>query len=240
MAPAPEEGVTAGAPVPVRGVVFDLDDTLLDHRGSAVRALHRWLPGLGVAPTPAIVDAWFEAEDRHFPRWSAGEITHPEQRRDRLRDFLPATGVTVGNDDRLDREYADYLACYRASWVTFEDVGPTVERLHRAGLVVGVLSNGLAEQQQAKVESTGWAQLLGPLCTPDRTGFAKPDPSAFLAVCQAVELPPAAVLHVGDRHDLDVVAARAAGLQAVHLDRQGRGPVTETARITSLHQLRID
>jgi FMN phosphatase YigB (HAD superfamily) len=43
----------------------------------------------------------------------------------------------------------------------------------------------------------------------------------FLTACARLGLPPAAVLHVGDRYDLDVVAARAAGLPAVHLDRSG-------------------
>jgi putative hydrolase of the HAD superfamily len=33
-------------------IVLDLDDTLLDHRGSAARALSSWLPGLGL-PAPS-------------------------------------------------------------------------------------------------------------------------------------------------------------------------------------------
>jgi putative hydrolase of the HAD superfamily len=42
---------------------------------------------------------------------------------------------------------------------------------------------------------------------------------------------------VGDRYDLDVLAPRAVGLQAVYLDRADRGPVDEPDRIRSLHQL---
>lgn len=67
--------------------------------------------------------------------------------------------------------------------------------------------------------------------------MAKPDPSIFIAACQRLGVPPGAALHVGDLHDLDVLAPRVAGLRAVHLDRIGRGPVDETARITSLDQL---
>jgi putative hydrolase of the HAD superfamily len=242
--PSPRRPIDAGIrpsgrPSPVRGVIFDLDDTLIDHRGSAVRALRLWLPTLGVTPSDTLIDAWFEAEDRHFPRWSSGEITYAEQRRDRLRDVLPAAGLRPGDDEDLDRMFGEYLARYRDSWVTFEDVGPALGRLHHAGVAVAVLSNGVAEQQRAKVAATGFGDLLGPVLTPDTIGCAKPDPNSFLTVCRSMELPPAAVLHVGDRYDLDVVAPRAAGLQAVHLDRWSRGPLDEPARITTLAQLSV-
>jgi putative hydrolase of the HAD superfamily len=224
-------------PPPVRGVVFDLDDTLLDHRGSATRALGRWLPRLGASPDAGVVAAWFEAEERHFPRWSAGEITFTEQRRLRLRDVLPAAGVEPGDDEELDRLFAGYLACYQASWTVFDDVAPTVRSLHRAGVAMAVLTNGLGEQQRAKVAATGLAHRLGPVLTPEETGASKPDPAAYLTACARLGLEPGVVLHVGDRHDLDVEAARAAGLRAVHLDRRGAGPTDEPWRISSLTDL---
>lgn len=71
----------------------------------------------------------------------------------------------------------------------------------------------------------------------DAIGFAKPDPRAYHHVCSQLNRLPSAVLHVGDRHDLDVVAARAAGLGAVHLDREDHGPHDEPDRITSLNKL---
>ncbi|WP_209307684.1 hypothetical protein [Geodermatophilus sp. DF01-2] len=48
---------------------------------------------------------------------------------------------------------------------------------------------------------------------------------------------PAEVLHVGDLYDLGVLAARAAGLHALHLDRQDGGPHDEPCRITTLRDL---
>ena len=70
------------------------------------------------------------------------------------------------------------------------------------------------------------------MCTAEALGAAKPSPEAFAAVCASLAPAPASVLHVGDDHALDVVAARAAGLGAVHLDRTGSGP-DDDARITS-------
>ena len=68
--------------------------------------------------------------------------------------------------------------------------------------------------------------------------MAKPDPEAFRRACARWGLPPAAVLSVGDRHDLDVLPARAAGLAAVLLDRDGAGTAGEPSRIRPLADLR--
>ena len=184
-----------------------------------------------------LVAAWFGAEERHFATYSSGDITYGEQRRRRLRQFLPAAGLVPGDDDELDDLFAGYLVRYRASWITYDDVGPAVTTLHRSGISLAVLTNGVADQQHAKVASTGRADLLGPVFTAEELGVAKPDPEAYLMVCRHLGLPPSSVVHVGDRYDLDVEGARAAGLQAIHLDRRGTGPLDEPARITSLDQL---
>lgn len=235
--PTPPSGDATG--YAVEAVIFDLDDTLLDHRGSSTAALSRWLPTLGSVADDRAVAAWFDAEERHFPRWSAGDITSAEQRRRRLRDVLPAVGLGVGGEAELDRLFDDYLAHYRESWTGFDDVRAAVDRLHGAGLRMAVLTNGLDAQQRAKVEALGIGDVVRPVVTAEELGVAKPDPAAYLAVCERLGVAPAAALHVGDRYDLDVTGARAAGLRAVHLDRRGLGPTDEPDRISSLDELRI-
>ena len=51
-------------------------------------------------------------------------------------------------------------------------------------------------------------------------GAPKPDPSIFLAACERLGLPPAAVLHVGDDPELDVAGAQRAGLRACWINRR--------------------
>jgi putative hydrolase of the HAD superfamily len=222
----------------IRAVIFDLDDTLVDHVGSVRRALQTWLPTAGNSAPRELLDAWLGASERHYPGWESGQITFAEQRRRRLRDFLPLLGITPGDDESLDRAFADYLRCYQASWTTFADVDGVLIALAEANLMTAVLSNGTAVQQNAKIAAVGLRGRVGPVFTAEELGVAKPDPSAYLTVCAALGVPPGSVLHVGDRYDLDVVAPRAAGLQALYLDRADRGPRDEPHRVTSLHQLR--
>jgi putative hydrolase of the HAD superfamily len=44
--------------VTIRGVLFDLDGTLLDHDAAVVEALHTWLPAHGVTVTPPVMNLW--------------------------------------------------------------------------------------------------------------------------------------------------------------------------------------
>lgn len=218
-------------------MVLDLDDTLLDHRGSTRRALAGWLADLGVQVDASSERAWFEVEERHFDAWRAGLIGFEEQRRRRLRDFLPLLGRAVGTDDELDATFAGYLSWYERSWQAFADVRPALDALVARGLVLAVLTNGRAEQQRAKVRAIGVEEAVAFVLTSEEVGAAKPAPETFLEACRRLGVAPERVVHVGDRHDLDVVAARAAGLQALHLDRDDLRLEPPRGRIGRLAEL---
>jgi putative hydrolase of the HAD superfamily len=146
-------------------------------------------------------------------------------------------GYSVEGDAQLDAVFAGYLAWYEDSWTAFADVDDAVRLVRPAGFRVAVLSNGTVEQQNAKLRRVGLAGRFGPVLTAEGIGAAKPDPRAYWAACQEIGLLASQVLHIGDLHDLDVLAARTAGLHAVHLDRTQDGPKDERERITSLSQL---
>ena len=218
-------------------MVLDLDDTLLDHRGSTRRARAGWLGDVGVGVGRALERAWFEVEDRHFDAWRAGLIGFEEQRRRRLRDFLPLLGRAVGTDDELDAVFGGYLGWYERSWQAFADVRPALAALRARGFVLAVLTNGRADQQRAKVRTIGVEEAVSLVLTSEEVGAAKPAPEAFLEACRRLDVEPERVVHVGDRHDLDVVAARAAGLRALHLDRAGLHVEPPEGRVSSLAEL---
>lgn len=75
------------------------------------------------------------------------------------------------------------------------------------------------------------------MLTSGQLGVAKPDPSIFTMACQHLGVPPGATIFVGDRLKVDAVAACAAGLRGVWLNRTGRQGLPGVEVIDSLAQL---
>lgn len=203
----------------VRAVVFDLDGTMLDHQGAALRGLRRWAESLGVVCTDDIEQAWARAELRHFESWRSGEISFAEQRRRRLRDVLPLMGLAVGDDVRLDHTFEGFLHRYEQEWRAYPDVMECLEELSLRGWRLAVLTNGTDDQQRAKLDRIGVARFFEAVFTAEEVGAAKPDRRIFEHAGRSLGVPAVSCLYVGDDHRTDVLGARAAGWRAIHVNR---------------------
>lgn len=223
-----------------QALLLDLDDTLVDHRGAADRGLRTWLTGLGLGEHPAEleghVERWFALEARHYERSQRREITHAEQRRVRIRAFLP--GWDLADDALADDVFAGFLGCYQAAWRAFGDAAASIERALAAGLKVGILTNGEQTIQIEKLRRTGLLRADVPVFASSHLPAAKPDPRAYHAACGALGVEPGRTMMVGDSLRHDVLGARDAGLQARLLDRYGRQGSATVQRIRGLAELR--
>lgn len=177
-------------------------------------------------------------EQRHFDTAVRGEVTWSEQRRRRLREFLPYVGLP-SPEDRLDELFASYNEHYIANWRAFDDAARTLRRVRDAGLTVGVLTNGDLDNQQAKLDAAGLSGLAGPVFASAQLGFGKPDPRAYAAALARLGAKAATTMMVGDNYALDVLAARDCGLRAVHLDRLDSAAPPDDERIGTLDDLAL-
>lgn len=220
-----------------RAVLFDLDDTLFDHGGSVRVALSNWLPQGPTVDLDELTRSWLDLEHVHYDSWRAGHISFDEQRRRRIRDFWPHLGRRLEADDDLDALFAGYLTHYENAWRAFDDAHLVLSELTGLGYVTAVLTNGATVQQHAKVDRIGLSDHLTAVITSEELGVAKPDPRSYVSACEHLGVEPHETVHVGDRYDLDVLGARAAGLQALHLDRDAEPGGGPEQRITSLREL---
>lgn len=102
---------------------------------------------------------------------------------------------------------------------------------------VGVITNGNHGQQTAKINRIGLGPLLDQVFSSEQTGYAKPAAGAFLDPCKSMGLSAAETLYVGDNYATDVAGARQAGLQAIHLDRDGAGAKGSITSLADVFQL---
>jgi len=197
-------------------VLFDLDDTLLNHSGAlrvGAEALHAHIGHQ--ASFPDFFKAWEESLRRNFDLYLAGVLTHEGQRRARVRETIDRSL----SDSDANRLYGVYLEAYEAAWALFPDVEPLLARL--SGCRLGIVTNGQARQQRLKIERLGLRDRVDCVVVSEECGSAKPAPAIFHKACALLGTPPEAAVFVGDLYDVDVLGSRRAGLRGVWLNRRG-------------------
>lgn len=210
-------------PVTATVAIFDLDDTLFEHR-RAVRegiAAHvrGQLPGVDAA---AHQDRWDELEEHHYHRYLTGELDYLGQRRARARDFMEPFAVRFANDSAAELWFESYLLEYLRAWRLHDDALPCLDALKLAGIRVGMITNGDRAFQQAKLDAMGLTDRIEHLVTSGEFGVAKPDPAIFAHACARFGVDPSAALYIGDRLETDAIGAAKAGLHGVWLNRGGQ------------------
>jgi putative hydrolase of the HAD superfamily len=105
-----------------------------------------------------------------------------------------------------------------------EQSAAALARLRAAGFRLGIVSNSDGRVEEA-LEAAGLRQYFDVVVDSALAGVEKPDPRIFHAALEALGVLPEEALYVGDLYDVDVVGARAAGMDAILLG----SPPTEVA-----------
>jgi putative hydrolase of the HAD superfamily len=115
----------------------------------------------------------------------------------------------------------------------FEDVLPVLDELRAARLKIAVVSNGIRDL----TEFVSHHRLDVDAIVDSRShGRVKPHPTIFQAALDALDVPAAEAVMVGDSLEEDVEGARALGLRAILIDREERHPEFQE-RLTDLYGL---
>lgn len=208
----------------VRGVLFDVDDTLLDTRfafAAAVRAVaQRFLPHVPPHEHGAVLEAWRRDDGGHFRAYTRGETDFRGQRLARANHLQLAFGGAVLDDGAFESWNATFEAAVRASWRAHGDALGALESVAGRGLAYGALSNSEVAYQVDKLTRAGLAHVPM-LVGIDTLGLGKPHARVFHEACRRLGTEPGRTLYVGDELDVDARAAAEAGLIGVWLDRPG-------------------
>ena len=209
----------------IEGVLLDIDDTLLDTRSAFARGLdavaEEFLPHLDAAGRAEMLALWRADPDGYYRRHTRGELTQREQRLLRARQLHERFGGPSIDEAGFDAWNAVFTAGFEAGWARYDDAALTVRTLAQAGYPLGALTNAPGEMSRRKLERIGLADVVPLLVSLDTFGVGKPDARVFVEACRLLGTAPGQTLYVGDELDNDALAARAAGLRGVWLDRPG-------------------
>ncbi|MFE3680551.1 HAD family hydrolase [Streptomyces griseus] len=222
--------------MPIRAVLWDIDDTIFDYANADRVGMRRHLEREGLpeayASVDTALDAWKALSVRHWTRMIAGETDFRGQRRDRVREFLSRDL----EDAEAEAWFGRHAAHYEAAWALFPDVLPVLDLLAH-DYRHGILSNANTDHQHHKLTALGVRDRFESMVCAVELGISKPEAGAFHAACETLALEPHEVAYVGNEPDVDAAGAVAAGLTGIWLDRRGRGGRPDLVTITGLDQL---
>ncbi|HEX7300609.1 MAG TPA: HAD family hydrolase [Solirubrobacteraceae bacterium] len=197
-----------------RGVLFDLDDTLLDTSGIESEMLE----ALCVAVREELPEAdeesfrarFRDGRDQLYERLLRGEWDLVTYR----RAHLDAVCEPWGQPSEALHERALRLRDEQLDRARFvEDAVDLLRELSQAGVRTALLTNGPSAMQRRKIEVLGLEPQLDAIGISGELGVAKPDPRAFAATLELISCAPEDTVMVGDHLDWDVRGALAAGMR---------------------------
>lgn len=115
----------------------------------------------------------------------------------------------------------DHAFRQRSAFHVFPDVLPALDAMQAAGLRLAVVSNW-GWYAPELLQTLELARHFEVLSISARVGYQKPHRAIFDHALELLDLPPGAVIHVGDDPAADAVGASRVGIEPVLIDRRGR------------------
>jgi HAD superfamily hydrolase (TIGR01549 family) len=226
---------------PVRGVLFDLDDTLFDHNFStncATAALLGSEPALAVWSLEELRRRHSELLETIHREVVAGRLSIDDARRERFRRLLADAGADEEALGRASAAASRYREEYQRSCRGVAGAAELLTALKNRKLRVAVVTNNLTAEQEQKIKRCGFGGRIDALITSEGTGIAKPEVAIFTAALAAIGVDASEAVMVGDAWDTDIAGALAAGVRPVWFNWRGHPPretaVAEIAALTPL------
>jgi putative hydrolase of the HAD superfamily len=165
-----------------------------------------------------------------FPAEMAYYRDHAHEARDAdsLADLRRRCAELLSREAGRPVSVEEMMAAIR--FEAYPDAAAALERLAELGLRRICVSNwdyALGEV----LERCGLGERFDAVVTSAAVGARKPDPRIFRAALEAAGCAPQEAMHVGDTPAEDLEGARAAGIRALLLDREGGGDIASLAEL---------
>jgi HAD superfamily hydrolase (TIGR01509 family) len=202
----------------LRALLFDVDGTLYDQRPVRRAMLGRLIRHCLSSPSEGlsamrVLREFRRAQETLRHEGTTGDLELAQIRVAADAANCPEDRVRMHVGRWMEREPLDLVAAAR-----FDGLTEVLATARRRGLRLGVCSDYPAA---AKLQALGVAHLFDTVvCAQDAdVQRFKPDPRSLLVALGRLGVSPAEAIYVGDRPDVDGVAARRAGMDCVIVSR---------------------
>jgi N-acetyl-D-muramate 6-phosphate phosphatase len=187
--------IAKAARSPLRGVLFDLDGTLLDTAPDLVEACNRAVRDAGLQPQPADVLKPLISEG------APGMLQYTLARNRLTPAFEPLLAAM------LDR-YETHLAVHTR---LFDGMAEVLEEIEHRAIPWGIVTNKIGRFTEPLLRALNLRERAACVVSGDSLPEKKPHPLPMLDACRQIGVSPADCVFVGDARR-DVEAGRNAGI----------------------------
>lgn len=213
------------SPSSLRAVFFDVGNTLLYAEPSVSEVCRQVLSQAGHERDLSLIDSFMPLVDAYYEeRYAEDDAFWTDEER--------TSSVWIGMYSLLCRKlgiedeavgiarqvYDEFGRPDR--WALYSDVRPAFERLQRAGLRVGIISNWDSRLVRL-LDGLNLGDVIDDVVSSADVGLHKPDPRIFQLACDRLGVAPVEAAHIGDHHYADYLGASALGMRAILIDRHG-------------------
>lgn len=191
-----------------KGVVFDLDDTLIDHK--------LWI----LRKAEAIYVKCFANDvGKNDFLLCAARLIDEGVRSDLIDRMLAELSLPSSRRDSVIQAYREAVV---SDTPVFPDVEPTLQALKAKGFLLAVVTDNPPDTQRSKIAHAPGLNLLDAVIYTREHGGEKPHKEGFIQAARTLSLDPSLLVMVGDNYFRDGVGAVQAGyLNALIVKRNG-------------------
>lgn len=198
-------------------IFFDLDDTLFDYQSAKNAAVAEYMRFSERAFSGAAeaVALWDDIAQHYMEAYHCGHLTYAEQQQQRVAAFLNKSI----NAEQAHQWNSHYQTIYEQFWAVFDDVLPVLQALY-GRYPLAIITDG-PPQQERKLQKLNIASFFEHMTIPQEVGMPKPAAAIFELAAKKMQCLPRNCWYVGNDYQKDYEGAKAAGFNAVWLNRAG-------------------
>lgn len=181
---------------PIKSVLFDLDNTLIDRTEAFARLFEHWCRTLPTASRPANRVEFVT----RMARRGNGYEPIPDIYQDMFDEW-------PGSFSSLDSAVEAHSEMMPRVVSLHPRIEAMLRRFRSYGVPVGVVTNGGSKTQWGKLRNTGIAALVTACVVSEEFGARKPDPAIFFHALELIGAEAESALFVGDNIEDDIVGA---------------------------------
>lgn len=207
----------------IKAVIFDLDDTLISEKQYI-------LSGFNVVSNEISLRYGLYNEDVYEKMISCFE----ESAKNVFNRVLDYFNIKYSKDEIVN--LINIYRNHKPEIKFYDDVIPSINKLKKCGIKVGIITDGYKETQLRKIEALNCRKLFDEIVITDELGreFWKPHERAYRIIASRLNSKFDEMIYVGDNEQKDFKGANRLGILTIKIEREN---VVHSSTVTEEEKL---